>query len=109
LGMLVYPDKQPVLVLNRLFPYEPKAGLDLSILPYVDGDNVVGLLLNYCYGLVAVDNLLPASILLPLLNRSKDKIANVVLGSHFVDVLRLIKDEEEKEKMRAASKQNDSI
>lgn len=113
LGLLVFAQKQPVLMLNKLFPYDPNDNIktehSINILSFVDGDDVIALLLHHCTGQVAVDNLLPANILLPFLERSRGKIDEIMLGSHFIDGLRLIKSSEEQDKMRAASMQNDAI
>lgn len=106
LGLLVQPDKTPQLFLNRLFPCT--ASSEFEIISYEDGADVVTLIQKYLQpAALAVDQALPARILLPLM---KDQaVDQFMLGSSFVEQLRLRKDEAEQEAMRRASLLNDQI
>lgn len=106
LGLLVQPGKTPQLFLNRLFPCE--ASPEFEIISYEDGTDVVTLIQKYLnHDGLAVDQALPARILLPLM---KDQsVSRFTLGSSFVEQLRLSKNEKEQIAMRQASLLNDRI
>lgn len=90
---------------NALFPITEDLGLEKVV--FSDTDDSVGILGDTLAGAttIGVDKILPARFLLPLINRFTDtKFVDVSL---IVDSIRMIKDEEEKELMRKASKLND--
>ncbi len=106
LGLLVEPEGKPLLFLNQLFPCAESEVFDL--LSYEDGTDVVTLVEKYLNkGMLAVDQALPARILLPLMNQRT--AGNMQLGSFLVDGLRLRKEEAEQQAMRQASLLNDRI
>ena len=103
IALLVKSEGTPILFLNNLFPSEPIEGIEF--IRFNDSDDYLNLFMSYCdSGTLAVDKSLPARFLLPLM----DKKCKIVLSS-LVEDMRLVKDEEEIEKMRLSSKMNDEI
>lgn len=103
LGLLVSQNETPILFLNRLFPCEQSELF--SVVDISDGDDIIALLGQYLQGNQAIDDHLPAAIVLPLIA----KVPSLQVGSYLVNELRLIKDQEEQNRMRAASKCNDEV
>ncbi|MBR0420673.1 MAG: aminopeptidase P family protein [Erysipelotrichaceae bacterium] len=105
LGLLLQKEKEPILFLNSLFPFEKMEGL--TVVNYSDSDDLVEVLRPYFNPewIMGVDKILPARFLLPIIKNNLVK--NCVVGSIAVDKARAVKDEKEKELMRKASKIND--
>ena len=105
LGLLIKKDTRPKLFLNVLFPCEEIDGVD--IISINDTDVLSDVLSRYIdpSSVLGVDKTLQARFLLPM---QEAKIASSFInGSLAVDKARAIKDEEEKQLMRKASKIND--
>ncbi|NBI07158.1 M24 family metallopeptidase [Senegalia massiliensis] len=95
------------IVINELFPQEEDLGVD--ILWYNDIQDGVEILSKYVEDgeIIGIDKTWPSKFLLrlqELLTNSK-----FVNGSHIVDHVRMIKDEEEKELLRESSRINDKV
>ena len=105
LGLLISRESEPKLFLNALFPFEGKEGLKTII--YSDTDSLVELLRPHLdpEWILGIDKNMPARFLLPIMKNGL--IKDVVDGSLPVDRTRAVKDEEELEKMREASRIND--
>lgn len=93
------------LLVNALFPIEEDLGVEKVI--FNDTDDSAKVLANALTNgkTIGVDKILPARFLLPIINILND--SKFVDISIIVDKIRMIKDEEEKELMRKASKLND--
>lgn len=93
------------LLVNALFPIEEDLGVEKII--FNDTDDSAKVLANALINgkTIGVDKILPARFLLPIINILND--SKFVDISIIVDKVRMIKDEEEKEFMRRASKLND--
>ena len=103
LALLIKDEGNPVLFLNNLFPCEVLDNIE--IVRFNDSDNYLELFSNYLVdGKLAVDKNLPSRFLLPVMERHQD-----VCISSVVEDLRLAKDIDEVNKMRAASRLNDEI
>ncbi|MBR3692995.1 MAG: aminopeptidase P family protein [Erysipelotrichales bacterium] len=103
IALLVQQSGEPVLFLNHLFPSQPIPGVEM--VRFHDSDDYLSLVLKYTSeGVMAVDKSLPARFLLPLMQGN----CEIILSS-FVEDMRLVKDEEERVKMRNASLVNDEI
>ena len=104
--LLLKSDGHHILFLNNLFYLDQQ--LDLDIVWYNDTDNCIDVLAQYlkdahCIG---VDKMWSAKFLLPLMQYGLDEVC-FELGSICVDYVRMIKDEEEIELMKKASRIND--
>ncbi|MBR3840015.1 MAG: aminopeptidase P family protein [Erysipelotrichales bacterium] len=103
LALLVKDEGKPVLFLNNLFPCEELDGIE--IVRFNDNDDYLGVFCNYLVGgKLAVDKNLPSRFLLPIMEKHHD-----VCISSVVEDLRLAKDQDEVQKMRASSRLNDEI
>lgn len=104
-GLLVKEDGDHVMFLNNLFTIPD--GVDLKKVWYSDSDPICEIMADYIDAdkILGVDKDLKARFLLPLMEMQAAK--GFVNGSLAVDTTRGIKDEEEQEKMRAASLIND--
>lgn len=105
LGMLISKDKEPVLFVNSLFRFDEEIGMEKIY--FTDTDDVTKLVGQYVNpkSILGVDKILEAKFLLPMI---QEQIASgFVNGSSAVDWTRAVKDEEEIEKMRNASRIND--
>jgi Xaa-Pro aminopeptidase len=105
LGLLLDKKGNKYLILNKLF-YLSK-NLDLEILWYFDTDDIIEIISKKISnnGVFGVDKMMPAKWLLPLKNiLNKMTFVN---GSINIDTLRMIKDAQEIDLMRKASKIND--
>lgn len=105
LGLLLAKDKEPVLYINALFMFP--ADIGVRKVYYSDTDSITELLRRDIDPSLplGVDKILPARFLLPLMESGI--AAKFVNGSVLVDAERSLKDETEREKMRAASIIND--
>lgn len=94
-----------VLFLNRLFTIPE--GIEMTKVWYGDEDPVMDLVGKYidASGILGVDKDIRARFLLPLMEMGA--AAGFVNASEAVDLTRGVKDEEEQEKMREASRIND--
>lgn len=104
--VLLVPAKgKPKLFLNKLFPCMKSDCFDLVRIS--DTDDSIALLAEECHGkTVAVDKLWASHFLLKLMDKAKDC---TLITATLIDSLRAIKNEEEKEKMRVASLNNDRV
>ena len=105
LSLLLQKDRQPILFLNSLFPFEQMEGLE--IVNYGDSDDLVEVLRPHLDPdwVMGVDKILPARFLLPIIKNNLVK--DCIIGSKVVDKVRSLKDANERELMRKASKIND--
>lgn len=106
LGLVVTTDDAPTLILNALFTAPDDAAC--TVRAYADGDDPLAIVEELCCKQAALgcDKNLPARFLLPLVER--DAAAGFVLASAAVDDARAIKDDAERDLMRAASAANDA-
>ncbi len=93
------------LFVNKLFTIEEDLGVEKVW--FTDTDNAMELVSHYTdkTSALGVDKLLPARFLLPLMEHNA--ALSYVNASDCIDLVRACKDEQEKEKMRAASSLND--
>lgn len=115
-GRFIYPGERLValkvdtdgtcrLIANRLFAQKPLEGAEL--IEYDDTDDTGKLLASVCMpGTVGVDKDMRARFLLPLMDARQDISAR--LGSLAIDKTRMVKTENELDKMRESSKANDA-
>lgn len=107
LGLLLRAgEARPTLFLNELFT--APADIEVEVVSFNDTGDPLALLAERCDADAALgcDKNLPARFLIPMMER---KIAaRFVLASDAVDDARAIKDDEERELMRAASVANDA-
>ncbi|MBQ2668647.1 MAG: aminopeptidase P family protein [Clostridia bacterium] len=104
-ALLLRKDKQPVFFLNRLFNIPQEVGAEKVW--HSDTDPVMDIVASYIdhTSPLGVDKDLKARFLLPLMEKkAATAFCNISLT---VDTVRGIKDDEEQEKMRAASRIND--
>lgn len=107
LGLLLRAgNAQPTLFLNELFT--APADIAADVVPFKDTDDPIALLAPRCdsTAMLGCDKNLPARFLIPMMERGI--AAGFVLASNAVDDARAIKDDEERELMRAASAANDA-
>lgn len=106
LGLFVAPGQQPALVLNELFTAPADAAC--RILSFKDTDDPLALVAGLCdpEAPLGCDKNLPARFLIPLMERTA--AAGFVLASQAVDDARALKDADERKRMRAASRTNDT-
>lgn len=104
-GLLLKADGEHVFFLNKLF--RTLDGLGLQTVWYSDTDDVPAMVAMYTDSdqVLGVDKDLKARVLLPLMELGA--ASGFVNGSEMIDLTRGVKDEEEQEKMRAASRIND--
>lgn len=104
-ALLLRADGHHVYFLNHLFHVPQEVGVEKVW--YSDTDPVAEIVAKYLdpNAVLGVDKDLKARFLLPLMEMKA--AAGFVNGSLAVDITRGVKDEEEREKMRAASKIND--
>lgn len=93
------------LFINELFPIKEDIGVDMEV--YNDTEEPIDLLAKIidCNKTLGVDKEWPSRFLIKLMNKKKD--LKVINGSFIVDETRMIKDNEEIELMRQASRIND--
>lgn len=105
-GLVLREGAEPVLVVNDLFP--TPAGLGVKKVGYRDTDDPVALVADLLDegAVLGVDKVMAARFLLPL--RDMRGATGFVLGSKALDDARSIKDTDELELMRRASKTNDA-
>lgn len=104
MGLLLRPEKMPVLFLHRLFPVSPT---EVEIVSFSDADDYLGMVAEKLYKneKLGIDKHLYAGFLIGLMERKG--ASDYVSGSPCVDEVRAIKTAEEIEKMRVASQIND--
>lgn len=105
--LLLSLHRKPVLFMNRLFYLDQE--LDVELVWYSDTDPSIQYLADYLMDntTVGVDKFFPAKFLLPLMKMKGN--TRFELGSECVDVVRMIKDEEEQALMIASSQINDQV
>lgn len=105
-GLYLSDKNENVLFLNKLFTIPD--GIEMKKVWYTDTDPVVNYILDVIDAgeTLGVDKDLKARFLLPLMEKNKEM--SFVNASLSVDLTRGIKDEDEQEKMREASKINDA-
>ena len=101
LGLIVGSDARPTLVLNALFAAPADAAC--TVRSFTDTDDPLAIVEGLCDAdkPLGCDKNLPARFLLPLMERGA--ASGFVLASDAVDDARAIKDDTERELMRAAS------
>lgn len=106
LGLVVTAGKEPLLVLNELFHAQESAACAVSY--FRDGEDPLELVAARCDAAVPLgcDKNLAARFLVPLMERTA--ASKFVLASDAIDDARAIKDEEERNLMRTASRTNDA-
>ena len=106
LGLIVGSDARPTLVLNALFAAPADAAC--TVRSFTDTDDPLAIVEGLCDAdkPLGCDKNLPARFLLPLMERGA--ASGFVLASDAVDDARAIKDDTERELMRAASAANDA-
>ena len=107
LGLLLRAgETQPTLFLNELFT--APANIEAEVVSFNDTGDPLALLAARCDTAAALgcDKNLPARFLIPMMERGI--AASFVLASDAVDDARVIKDDEERQLMRAASAANDA-
>lgn len=104
-GLYVNTNGEHKMILNRLFTV-PETGLKEVWM--TDTDDCVGILANEVDAAadMGIDKNWQARFLLALMEKNPG--VHYVNASHFVDGIRAVKDEDEKEKMRKASRINDA-
>ena len=104
-ALLLREGCEPTLFLNRLFPDAVHTGV--RVIGYSDTDDIIALVAGEVDAAaeLGVDKELAARWLVPMMERGI--AAGYRLGSPAVDGARAIKDERERELMRAASRMND--
>lgn len=105
IALIVKPTGKPILYLNKLIP--AVVNEEIELIRISDTDNAVEMLAQHCRKKkAAVDKTFPARFLLPLMKETEGaEFETAVL----VDSLRAVKSEDEKEKMRIASLNNDRV
>lgn len=105
-ALLLKADGGHVLILNKLFHMEKTPYKEVW---YSDTDDYIGMLAEEidAESALGIDKVWPARFLLPLMELCPQM--KPVLASDCVDDCRAVKDETEKEKMRAASRINDLV
>ena len=106
LGLFIGSGEQPALVLNALFAAPSDAACVVE--SFTDTDDPLAIVEELCKAdaPLGCDKNLPARFLLPLMERKA--ATGFVLASDAVDGARAIKDDAERELMRAASATNDA-
>ena len=100
-------EKDPVLVIGKLFPQDEEK-LGIKVVYFDDTDDCVEVLASHMRkgGTIGIDKTWPARFLLRLMELGVgDKYVN---ASYIIDHIRQIKTAEEQEKMRVASRCNDT-
>lgn len=105
IALIVEKNCKPCLYLNKLIPCNLNEYFDLVRIS--DTDNAICMLAKKCNGKhVAIDKMWPSHFLLELMQETSQATFTTAI---LVDSLRSIKSEEEKEKMRRASLNNDKV
>lgn len=106
-ALLIKDDGNHKLVVNKLFPINEDLGLD--IVWYEDGNDPTEILKKYIDNTKAlgIDKDWPSRFLISLINKGAAK--NYINSSYIIDKIRMIKDDEERELMRIASRKNDIV
>ncbi len=106
LALLVPAKGESVLFVNRLFPIQP--GENFTTVYHDDTDIATADLARYLpAGIVGIDRFLHAQFLIELLEARSDLIPRI--GSFAVEEARMIKDAQEQDAMRRASKICDAV
>lgn len=93
------------LFINELFPVEEDLGIELTV--YNDKEDPIDILASTVdSGVLGIEKTWPSHFLIRLMSRRTD--LKFINGSPFIDEVRMIKDREEVDLMREASKVNDA-
>lgn len=105
LTLVLCPGKEPVLIINELFPLPEDP--DLRVIRYKDTDNPIDTVNDFIKGgkTIGIDKNWPSRFLIALMKGSPKLIFEN--GSYIVDQIRRVKEPEEIEKMKTASAIND--
>ena len=105
--LLIKDNGDHKLIVNKLFPVNEDLGID--IIWYEDKDDCIEILKKYIDNskMLGIDKDWPSRFLISLINKKAAK--GFVNSSYIIDKIRMIKDEEERELMRTASKKNDIV
>lgn len=102
IGLLIQENKEPLLILNKLFPKPDK----LYVIGYEDHQDPIELLVPYLQeGTLGIDGQMPARFILPLIHKGYQLLD---ISNCLAD-LRAIKDPQEQEKLSEASRLNDAL
>ncbi|MBQ4637929.1 MAG: aminopeptidase P family protein [Clostridia bacterium] len=106
-ALYINENGETMLFMNRLFPITEDLGTD--IVWFDDIDDAASILASHIdhKKTLGVDKTFASGFLIRMME--KGAAASYVNGSPIVDGVRLVKDEDEREKMRAASKINDKV
>jgi Xaa-Pro dipeptidase len=101
--LYISKDKEPMFFINKLFFIES----NIQVTYYFDTQDPIELLYNFLKNtsIIGVDKFWPSKFLLEIMN--KDSSIKYINGSSTVDQMRMIKDKEEIEFMKEASRLND--
>ena len=107
LAILINSNGSITLFINELFPIDTIPGVDTQI--YNDTEDPIKLLSNFINPMRAlgIDKVWPSGFLIRLLDINKNLL--LTNGSIVIDEVRMIKDDEEIDLMRASSKINDLV
>lgn len=106
LVLIITPENKNTLIVNKLFPIEEELGVEKVFID--DSDDAVGKVLEYINTdkKIGIDKSWPAHFLLRLLEIVPNaKLGN---GSEVTDAVRAIKDEDEKQLLREAQRDNET-
>lgn len=105
-GLLVVPNRLPLLVVNRLFPVFKKVNFDIEWID--DADDVISVISRLTVGnKIGLDKHMSAKYVIGLQDKNKD--CTFTIGSDCVDKWRAIKSSEEISHMIEASQLNDKV
>lgn len=107
IALLIKSNGEHALIINKLFPLEEN--LDINLVWYDDSNNPIEILSRYIdkEDTLGIDKDWPAKFLLGLMEINAARM--FVNSSYIVDRLRMVKDDEERELMRIASRKNDKV
>jgi Xaa-Pro dipeptidase len=106
LALCISTNGKSKLFINALFPMNEDLGVELQV--YRDGEDPIALLSQYIENKrLGIDKNWPSHFLIKLMEYNKE--LTFVNGSTIIDEVRMIKDEEEINLMREASKVNDIV
>lgn len=106
-ALLIKKSGEHKLVINKLFPVTEDLGVDLVW--YEDTDKPVEVLVKYIdkNEILGIDKTWPSHFLISLMDMNGAK--RYTNASPIIDILRMAKDEEERELMRESSRINDKV
>ena len=104
IGLIISDKGNKTLILNKLFDiYDIK---DIEVIYYIDYENPFNIINNIIDGKVSIDNNIRGEHLFKYLDTNKELD---YINGNIIDYVKAIKEEDELEKMRIASKINDEV